>query len=199
MPSVVVKLDADLTFEDDYFERLLQAFEDDPALGIASGLCHELQDDAWTPIYGTRSHVWGAARAYRRECLPVVMPLEEREGWDEIDALKARLAGWETRLVPDLPFRHHRAMGQRDGLRRVWLAQGETAHYMGYRPLYLLVRTLYRLRREPEAALMLWSFAGAVFHRAPRLSDERVRSYLREQQRLRSLPRRAREARGQIV
>jgi hypothetical protein len=70
---------------------------------------------------------------------------------------------------------------------------------MGYRPLYLLVRTLYRLRREPQAVLMLWSFVAATFCRAPRLSDERVRKYLREQQRLRSLPRRAREARGQIV
>ena len=36
-PDVVVNVDADVSFEPDYFERLLDAFAADPALGIASG------------------------------------------------------------------------------------------------------------------------------------------------------------------
>src|SRR5262249_49500591 len=147
-------------------------------------------------IFGTRSHVWGATRAYRRACLELVMPLEEREGWDELDALKARLNGWETRVMADLPFRHHRKMGERDGGRRVWLAQGEAAHYMGYRLSYLLVRTAYRVVREPQAAMMLVGWAAAAVRRKPRLPDARVRKYLRDQQRIRHLPVRARETRG---
>src|SRR6266540_4974529 len=37
--GVVVKLDADVSFEDDYFEKLLAAFDADSTLGIASGAC----------------------------------------------------------------------------------------------------------------------------------------------------------------
>jgi glycosyltransferase involved in cell wall biosynthesis len=198
LPDIVVKVDADVTFAEDYFERLLAAFRSEPELGIASGVCHELEGREWKPIFGTRSHVWGAMRAYRRPCLELVMPLEEREGWDELDALKARLEGWSTRVVADLPFRHHRKMGQRDGRRTVWLAQGETAHYMGYRFSYLLARTAYRVVHEPEALLMLVGWAGAAIRRRPRVADARVRDYLREQQRIRKLPLRVRETRGAV-
>ncbi len=196
LPEVVVKVDADITMRPDYFERLLAAFAENERLGISSGVCYELEHGEWKPIFGTRSHVWGATRAYRRECLAAVAPLEEREGWDELDALKARLDGWETLLVPDLPFRHHRKLGARDGTRTVWLRQGETAHYMCYRPSYLLARTAYRVLSEPQAALMPVGWAAAALRREPRLPDARVRRYLRDQQRLRNLPLRARETRG---
>src|SRR5687767_12275821 len=41
-PDIVVNVDADVTMEPDYFERLLDAFARDPALGIASGSAWEL-------------------------------------------------------------------------------------------------------------------------------------------------------------
>jgi glycosyltransferase involved in cell wall biosynthesis len=196
--DVIVKLDADLTFEPDYFARLVRAFENEERLGIASGVCHELVAGVWTPSFGTRAHVWGASRAYRRECLDDVLPLEERQGWDELDALKAQVRGWATKVVVDLPFRHHRRMGERDGRRGVWLAAGETAHYMDYRPSYLIARTVFRLAREPHALLMLWGYFISVLRREPRVADSAVRSHLRNLQRLRSLPLRVRELRGDV-
>lgn len=198
-PDVIIKIDADVTFSDDYVERLLAAFTSDPRLGIASGVCHELKSGEWRPLFGTRSHVWGATRAYRRTCLELVAPLEEREGWDELDALKARLEGWRTGVVANLPFHHHRKLGQRDGRTTMWLRQGEVAHYMGYRFPYLVARTLYRFVREPHAALMLVGWTTATLRRRPRFHDARVRDYLRDQQRLRNLPLRVRETRGVVV
>src|SRR5919106_6751886 len=46
-PDVVVNVDADVTMEPDYFERLLDAFAGDPALGMASGSAWELADGVW--------------------------------------------------------------------------------------------------------------------------------------------------------
>lgn len=197
-PDVVVKIDADVTFGDEYCERLLSAFTSNSRLGIASGVCHELRNAEWSPLFGTRSHVWGATRAYRRMCLELVTPLEEREGWDDLDALKARLEGWETGVIPNLPFRHTRQLGERTGAAAVWLRQGEVAQYMGYRFSYLVARTLYRFVREPRASLMLVGFAIATLRRQPRVRDARVRGYLRDQQRLRNIPLRVREARGLV-
>jgi glycosyltransferase involved in cell wall biosynthesis len=194
--DVVVKLDADVTMGPDYFERLLDAFEADPRLGIASGICHELEDGRWHPLYGTRGHVWGASRAYRWECLRQVGPLEERQGWDEIDAIRAHVRGWTTRTIFDLPFHHHRPEGQRDGSRKRWFDQGDTAHYMGYRFSYLLVRTLFRAMREPAALAMIWGYLKALWLRAPSWADREARAHLRRQQRLRVLPLRAAEALG---
>ena len=102
--DVIVKLDADVSFEPDHFERLLERFLDDPSLGLASGTCYELDGDTWRPIYNSRDHVRGAVRAYRAACLADVTPLEERMGWDSIDEMKAKIRGWTTASFGDLPF-----------------------------------------------------------------------------------------------
>lgn len=194
--DVVVKLDADVSFEPDHFERLLAAFAADPLLGIASSLCLEETAGQWRPTYSTRSHARGAVRAYRRECLADVMPLEPRLGWDGIDELKAAVRGWRTATLPDVAFYHHRKVGQREAAYARWRRQGETAHYMGYRPSYLLVRALYRAVREPSALAMVHGYCGAVLRRSPRYPDREVREWLRREQSLRRLPTRAREALG---
>jgi glycosyltransferase involved in cell wall biosynthesis len=197
LPDVVVKLDADVSFAPDYFERLLDAFANDPSLGIASGSCYEQIAARWEQTHVTGEHVRGATRAYRRECLQAVLPLDEHIGWDGIDEIKAHLAGWQTATLTDIPFHHHRKVGERDGARRRgWAVQGRAAHYMGYRFSYLVARAVYQARREPSALAMLPAYLGASARRAPRCSDDAVRTHLRETQRFRSLPTRAREARG---
>lgn len=195
--DVVVKLDADLTFRDDYFERQLAAFAADPTLGISSGTCFEQQDGVWTQRHITGTSVWGCARAYRAGCLLDVLPLEEHMGWDGIDVLKAELAGWSALTLTDLPFRHHRLEGERDGARRAaYRAQGEAAHYMGYRAWYLVARALHRTRTEPAALAMISGYASAMLRRDERCSDEAVVAHLRESQSLRLLGTRRREALG---
>jgi poly-beta-1,6-N-acetyl-D-glucosamine synthase len=196
-PDVVVKLDVDTTFEPDHFEGLLAAFGTDASLGIAGGVCLEERDGEWRPTHVTSNHVRGAVRAYRRVCLRDVLPLEDGMGWDGVDELKAQSRGWDTRIVPHLSFRHHRPVGARDGgthLRR--LAEGRGAHYMGYRPSYLVARCLYHARRDPGALAMLVGYVDSAVRRRPVLDDPAAVGHLREKQRLRALRQRAREARG---
>jgi poly-beta-1,6-N-acetyl-D-glucosamine synthase len=198
-PDVVVNLDADVSIDRDYFERLLRAFADDPKLGIASGSGYELEGGTWRQQFATRGTVWGATRAYRSACLRDVWPLEERLGWDGLDELQATVRGWRTATLLELPFRHHRRVGERDGERRVfWDAEGRLAHYMGYRAGYLAARVAYRAVRErdPAAGWMMWGYTSAAIRREPRWRDQAARAHLRELQRLRNLPARRREALG---
>jgi biofilm PGA synthesis N-glycosyltransferase PgaC len=195
-PDVVAKIDADISIEPDHFARLLAAFERDPALGVAGGSGYERQPDgAWRERHGTGPAVWGGCRAYRRECLEQILPLEEHMGWDTLDLMKANLKGWKTEVLYDVPFRHHRVEGERDGRRwRTTTIQGEAAYFMGYRPSYLLVRTFYRMLRDPASLGLLAGYARARAKRNPRLADRELRAYVRRQQSLRRLPARAREA-----
>lgn len=195
-PDVVVKLDADVSMDPDYFERLLGEFERDAALGMASGREHQLVGGTWRPNSVTADHVWGPARAYRRDCLADVLPLEEALGWDAIDEIKARLSGWHARHIPELPFRHHRPVGARDGGPKGWIAHGTAAHYLCYRPSYVVLRSLFRMRRQRWAPAMIWGYVAASVTRQPRCRDPRVRAYIREQQRMRRLPLRVLEVLG---
>jgi hypothetical protein len=196
-PDVVVKLDADVSMEPDYFERLLSAFAAAPRLGIASGSAYELEDGVWRQRFSTGTSVWGAARAYRRECLDATLPLEQRTGWDGIDEHRAQLAGWETATLLDLPFRHHRPEGIRDTTRSTgWKTQGELAHYLDYRPTYLILRSLFAARNDPRALRMISAYLGARVRRVEQHPDPGVRGRVRELQRLRALGQRAREKLG---
>jgi poly-beta-1,6-N-acetyl-D-glucosamine synthase len=196
-PDVAVNVDADVTMDADYFERLLDAFEADPSLGIASGSAWELTDGVWRQRFVTGGTVWGATRAYRWACLQDVLPLEERHGWDGIDQLKARARGWRTRTFTDVPFRHHRKEGSHDGSAWAhWVANGDTAHFMGYRPWYLVARTLHHMRRDAAAVALVYGYLSAAARRSPRLSDQAAREVLRRDQSLRNILLRRREALG---
>lgn len=196
-PEIVVNVDADISVEPDYFERLLQKFDDDLSLGIASGSAFELRRGTWQQRFVTGSTVWGASRAYRWECLQEILPFEERVAWDGVDEFKANARGWRTTAFEELPFRHHRREGERDGT--AWRArrnQGNAAYYLGYRAWYLVLRALWHMRREPAALAMVWGYAIAALTREPRSSDPEARAYLRRQQSPWNLRLRAREAAG---
>jgi biofilm PGA synthesis N-glycosyltransferase PgaC len=197
LPDSVGQLDADLTFPPDYFERLLRELEANDRLGIVSGTCFEQDDGEWRERYGTAGNVWGAARLYRRACLEQVLPLEPRTGWDAIDAAQANARGWETQIMRDVPFYHHRREHERERNRwSAWAAQGRVSHYLGYRPSYLVIRAAFRATRDPSALGLVAGYAGEALRRRPRCARDGVRTWVRSQQRLRNLAHRAAEAHG---
>jgi biofilm PGA synthesis N-glycosyltransferase PgaC len=184
--DVVIKLDADVDFDSSFCECLVARFAEDPSLGIASGTCHEEENGEWVRRTKSDTTVWGATRAYRFECLPDVLALEPRMGWDGLDELSVQLKGMRTSTFLDLPFRHHRAEGGRE---RSSLYHGEAlgraSWYMGYRPTYLALRALYRALRQPSAIAMLWGYVVAAWRHEPRCPNEQLVRTLRERQRLR--------------
>jgi poly-beta-1,6-N-acetyl-D-glucosamine synthase len=195
-PDFVVNVDADISIEPDYFARLLDRFDADPELGIASGSAFELQDGVWRQRHVTGSTVWGASRAFRWACLREILPFEERVAWDGIDEFKANARGWRTLAFEDLPFKHHRREGERDGSWRARRNQGHAAYYVGYRPWYLVLRSLFNARREPASLGMIAGYVAAFVRREPQSRDLDARAYLRRQQSVRSLRLRSLEATG---
>ena len=186
--EVVIKVDADTSFDADYFESLLARFREQPDLGIAGGACYELEDGEWQRRRVAKNHPRGASRAYRWACLELVLTLDSRMGWDGLDEVKARMHGYRSETFLDLGFRHHRATGGREPNRLAHNAtQGNAAWYMGYRPSYLLLRTLYRSSSEPAAVGMAWGYIAAALRREARCPERAVVQRLREEQRLRTV------------
>ena len=197
VPDVVIKVDADVSMASDHFDRLLTAFEQEPALGIASGSRFECRRGRWRQQFVTGTAVEAQVRAYRWACFQAVTPFEERIGWDGIDEIQANLRGWSTRVIGDLPFLHHRAIGAREARRwQVWKDQGESSYYLGYRPIYLVLRALHRMRWDPAAFAMVLRYVSLAIARGRRHPNPAVRAYVRRQQRARRLPERVGEAFG---
>jgi hypothetical protein len=168
----------------------MQKFADQPDLGIGGGSCYELRDSEWVRIKVAGSHPRGASRAYRWELLDEVFALEPEMGWDGVDEVKAELRGYRTEGFKDLGFRHHRAVGEREGRLRAGSALGRQAWYMGYRPSYVVLRAIYRARENVASLAMVWGYAAAALAGAPRCPDDVIIDRVRSLQRLRVVVRR---------
>ncbi len=198
-PELVTKLDADVTLPPVYLERLGAAFAADPELGLASGSRWEWQDGTWRQRHLTGTSVEAQARTYRLDCWRDVQPLEPRLGWDGVDEVTAILLGWTTLVLRDLRFHHHRRIGDREGRLRARLAEGEAAHYMGYRMSYLAARAAWNAREEPAALAIPAGYLRQVLRRRSRCPDPAVRAHVRRRQSPRHLLRTWAEARGRRV
>ena len=181
----IVKLDGDLSFSPDYFQRCFEHFRKQPELGIGGGeiyhaLEHELKLEA-----NPRFHVRGATKIYRRACWDAIGGLWVGPGWDTIDEVKANMLGWKTCSFEDLPLVHLRPTGAAEGPLRDCVKHGVVCYTCGYHPLFVLASCLYRVARKPY---VLGSFAiasgflKAYFTHTSRVDDKRLTDYLRLQQ-----------------
>lgn len=137
----IVKLDADLSFPPDYFERLLRRFDADPRLGMASGKTFLLRGGRKTLEWCHDDHVRGPAKMYSRACFEAIGGLRPVRGWDMIDETTAQMRGFATRSFLDLELLHHRPIDARqERVLRSRFEMGRLYHYLGYHWLYHLAR-----------------------------------------------------------
>src|SRR5437773_6023914 len=118
--DVIGNLDADISFDSDYFEFLLGKFAEHPRLGVAGTPMREANHDALKDTFYHFRDVFGACQLFRRECFEQVggyTPIKWG-GIEWIAVRTARLKGWETRSFADKLFFQHRPMGVTEG--NVW-------------------------------------------------------------------------------
>jgi poly-beta-1,6-N-acetyl-D-glucosamine synthase len=181
----IVKLDGDLSFDSDYFQRCFERFQADTRLGIGGGEIYHDLGGKLTLERTPKFHVRGATKIYKRDCWTAIGGLWPGAGWDTIDEVKANMLGWNTYSFPELRLHHHRFTGSADGLLKDRIKQGQVCYVSGYHPLFVVARCLFRLVHKPYvigAAATLYGYANSYWTRRPRVEDNRYRSYIRGQQ-----------------
>jgi poly-beta-1,6-N-acetyl-D-glucosamine synthase len=181
----VVKLDGDLTFAANYFEKAFDQFQQNPRLGIGGGvIVHDL-NGTWKPEGNPHFHVRGATKIYKRACWDAIGGLWTAPGWDTIDEVKANMLGFATYSFTDMHLLHHRLTGMEEGLVRDRIKHGVACYVSGYHPLFVAASCVFRLRQRPRvvgALGMLWGYVKAHFTRPPRPTDRAYLAYIRGQQ-----------------
>jgi poly-beta-1,6-N-acetyl-D-glucosamine synthase len=181
----IVKLDGDLSFAPEYFEKCFEYFRRDPDLGIGGGEIHYDISGKLKLEENPRFHVRGATKIYRRTCWEAIGGLWPAPGWDTIDEVKANMLGWKTYAFADLPLLHHRFTGSEDGLLRDRVKHGLVCYISGYHPLFVAASCLRRIPQKPYligSAAILYGFLKGHLTRPPRLEDRSYVSYIRGQQ-----------------
>jgi glycosyltransferase involved in cell wall biosynthesis len=178
----IVKLDCDLSFEPDYFEKLLQRCSGDPRLGIASGIYLEQErSGAWRPVPMPAYHAAGACKVIRRRCFEEIGGFIVGAGWDTVDEIRATTRGWKTLHFPDLKMKHHKPEGSGIGAIQTGIMHGEIYYLTGGSKLFFLLKVIHRLGTKPYVAgalALLRGYLKAMWKRKiPLVTEAEARCY----------------------
>ena len=183
----IVKLDGDLTFEPDYFEKCFEHFQREPRLGVGGGVVYNVMPDGTRRFEsgGPSFHVRGATKIYRRACWDGIGGFWPAPGWDTLDEVKANMLGWTTRSFADLHLHHHRPTGAADGRWRNLVKNGKSNYISGYHPLFMFAKCMRRLLRQPYfmgSVALAYGFLEGYLGRVPQVDDPELIGYLRREQ-----------------
>lgn len=187
-------LDADISFDPNYYEKILSEFEKNPKLGIAGGRIVDVDQEENQKIIGSLNSVGCAVQMFRRQCYEKIggyLPLKIG-GEDAVAETMARMYGWEVKTFSEINVNHHRLMGTAgQNIYKARFFGGVEEYVIGYHPLFLLAKCIYRLQEKPKILGSVFRLIGYFWSWCRRqkreVSDDFI-NYLRKEQmqRLRS-------------
>lgn len=181
----IVKLDGDLGFEQDYFQRCFAEFLDDAKLGIGGGEIYNLLEGHLQTEPNPGFHVRGATKIYRRACWTAIGGVIPSAGWDTLDEVKANMLGWSTRTFSQLQVTHYRFTGAANGLWRNAVKNGMWSYIAGYHPVYMVARCAKGIFRHPVilgSAGLFYGYLQGYLQQVEQANDRQLIEYLRSQQ-----------------
>lgn len=201
----IALVDADNILEARYFEKLINEFEKDAKLGIASGnsafadvetFLEELRaknpdvtvmdnefwqlwDSPSTQIQNSREDLpTGSARIWRRDCF------EETGGYlpvalpDSVSNAKAKMSGWKTRRFRDIRIIERHGL-KKQGLWNGYKERGESLFFLG-QPLSFAVLKAFNYSLEKPYYIgmaYLYGYIKSLVLRKKRIDDNEIRKY----------------------
>lgn len=192
--DIIGNLDADITFDADYFEFLLAQFADDQRLGVA-GTPFVEGAESYDYRFTSRQHVSGACQLFRRACFEEIGGYRPIKGGgiDWVAVTTARMRGWKTRTYTERVCKHHRPMGTASsGKLKAWYNLGKQDYYLGGHLLWQVFRSCLQMRSRPYVlggSALLAGFVWGLVTKANRPIDPDLVAFhqMEQMQRLREL------------
>jgi biofilm PGA synthesis N-glycosyltransferase PgaC len=149
--DVIGNLDADISFDENYFDFLMEKFAGDPKLGVA-GTPFVEEGSHYDYRFTNIEHVSGACQMFRRECFEDIggyVPIKGG-GIDWTAVTTARMRGWKTRTFTEKVCQHHKKMGSGiHGALAALLKNGQKDYFLGGHPLWQVFRSIYQMTNRP--------------------------------------------------
>lgn len=188
--DIIGNLDADISFEEDYFSFLMSKFTEYPQLGVGGTPFREgsvQYDYRFTNI----EHVSGACQLFRRECFEEIggyVPIKGG-GIDWTAVTTARMKGWKTRTFTEKTCLHQRKIGSAKS--KILISKfrfGKQDYYLGGHPVWEVFRCLYQMKKKPFMLGGLFLFCGylwAFVSRMERPISKELIAFRRKEQMIR--------------
>ena len=185
--DVLGNLDADISFDPEYFAFLMCKFAEYPGLGVGGTPFRE-GNNQYDYRFTSIDHVSGACQMFRRKCFEEIggyTPIRGG-GIDLVAVLTARSKGWQTRTFPEKTCLHHRPMGTATQGKLAFMLKGGGRDYaLGMHPLWEVVRSMYQMTRRPfvlGGGCLLAGFVWAMVTRRKHIVPPELVTFRRAEQ-----------------
>jgi len=160
-------LDADVSFEVDFYKKLIEQMENNASLGIIGGLCHELNNGKWEVAHSNPEWaVGGATHFFRAEVFKKTdgYPPLEFGGEDTVIEYLARHEGYTVTALTGTLFYHHkgRTFSKNSGF-SVYFRLGMQEYMWGTSPLFEVFKCISRAAVLPHSIGSAVRFAGFMY------------------------------------
>lgn len=187
-------LDADVSFESTYFEKLLYQLQKQPGLGIVGGIIYEVNNGKINAMRTSLNSVAGAVQLFRRECFQEIggyIPIK-MGGVDSAAEICARAKGWLVKTFPEYIVYHHGPVltGTLNPLKTIF-QKGHNKYKLGYHPLFHIVSSLLQIFRKPYvfgSIYSIWGYFSTAAKKSEKVLPEEIITYLRKEQLNRIFP-----------
>lgn len=186
--DIIGNLDADVSFDKDYFDFLLDKFMKMPDLGVGGTPFVEDSVQTYDYRFTNIEHVSGACQLFRRECFEEIggyVPVKGG-GIDWIAVTTARMKGWKTRTFTEKTLFHHRKMGTGKGnILKARYRLGKEDYYIGNHPLWEIARGFYQMKSKPyilSGVLLLFGYFTSCLMRNKKISSPDLIKFVRNEQ-----------------
>jgi poly-beta-1,6-N-acetyl-D-glucosamine synthase len=186
--EVVASLDADISFDPEYFAFLLEKLQSDERLGVVGTPFQELTGEVYDYRFVSIEHVSGACQVFRRECFEQIGGyLPVRGGSiDHIAVISARMKGWKTRAYPEKVCLHHRSVGTAEhSVFHSKFRLGTKDYTIGNHPLWEIFRVAYQTTKRPVligGIALGCGYISAFLKRHPRPVPKELTAFHRSEQ-----------------
>lgn len=148
----IASLDADISFDREYFSFLLDKLSADTQLGLVGTPFQETSGQVYDYRFVSIEHVSGACQMFRRMCFEAIGGYVPVKGGsiDHIAVISARMKGWKTRTFTEKTCLHHRGMGTAQrGVLKAKFNLGLKDYNVGNHPIWEIFRVGYQMTRAP--------------------------------------------------
>lgn len=177
-------LDADITFNVDYFERILFKVRGDSQLGITGGGAYSVLKNGVVLNAGfiQPDFVGGPVQLFRKQCLDDIDGYQPYDHADVVAVFMARMKGWKVRCFPEIRAYHH---GQPENSIKakmpICFKLGQADYVAGSYFPFFFGRCTLRLFHEPLILAGISMFAGflwAAIQRKERRMPSDLRNFM---------------------
>ena len=159
-------LDADVTFDNNYFEQVILHAEKNHRLGITGGSIYELINGIYIKQNNHIGSVAGAVQFFNFSCYNEIGGYRDLRygGIDSVAEVMARMYGWEVHSIKELHVQHHRQVGASGGrILKSKFRYGQREYFRGTMFIFWILKCIRRVTDYPYIISSFYMIGGYIY------------------------------------